>query len=316
MILILLSFVFITIHLAPGDPAEMMLGPLATEERLQEVRHALGIDRPLPVQYFDYIFSVFRGDFGVSMITKEPVIKLIKVYLPATVELGLFGFIIAVLIGMGVGSLATRNSLFDLIGHTYGVFIYAVPVFWSGMMFQLIFGFYLKWLPAAGRIGVIPPEHITRFYIIDSLITRDWSALADCLSHLLLPSLTLGLFISGLFVRMVRVNLLETLQKDYIRTARAKGLGERIVLFKHAFRNALIPVVTIMGLQLAALLGGSVLTETTFAWPGLGRFLAMSVSNRDYTAVQGIVTFFALFVGVISLLIDVLNALIDPRIKY
>lgn len=316
MVLFLLTFVFIAIHASPGDPAEVLLGPLATEERLQEVHHELGIDRPLIVQYFVYISSVFRGNFGVSMITKEPVIKLIGTFLPATIELAFFGFIIAVIIGIGVGTLATRNSFLDLISHTYGILIYAVPVFWSGIMFQLIFGLYLRWLPAAGRIGVIPPEHITKFYIIDSLITGNWAALTDCLRHLILPSVTMGLFISGLFVRIVRVNLLEALQKDYVRMARAKGLRESVVLFKHAFKNALNPVVTIMGLQLAALLGGSVLTETTFAWPGLGRFLAMSVGNRDYTAVQGIVAFFAIFVGLASLLIDVINAYIDPRIKY
>lgn len=318
MILILMTFVFAIMHCAPGDPAVAMLGPRATAERLQEVRHQLGLDKPILNQYVDYVISTFRGDFGSSFVTREPVTDLIASYFPATLELTIFSMIFAVILGIGLGTLAAAKSgsFVDFTSHSFGVLIYAVPVFWSGMMLQLLFGIGLHWLPSSGRLsGMIPPS-ITGLYTVDSVLTGNWTSLISALQHLILPAVTLGSFVSGLFVRMTRVNLLQTIKTDYTRTARAKGLKEHRILFKHAFRNALIPVMTIVGMQFALLLGGAILTESTFAWPGLGRFLVMSVENRDYPAVQGIVTFFALFVAGMSLLIDILNAYVDPRIRY
>lgn len=318
MILILMTFVFIVIHSAPGDPAVAMLGPRATPERLQSVREQIGLNKPVINQYFAYIYSTFRGDLGESFVTHEPVIKLIGSYFPATLELTIYSMLVAIIIGIGLGTLAAARSggIIDFVCHTYGVIIYAVPVFFSGMILQLIFGIFLHWLPSSGRVGINVPVQITGMYTIDCLITGNWGALLSSVKYLILPSTTLGLFISGLFVRMTRTNLLQTINTDYTRTARAKGLRENKILFKHAFRNALIPVMTIVGMQFALLLGGAILTESTFAWPGLGRFLVLSVNNRDYPAVQGIVTFFAFFVAFISLIIDIVNAYIDPRIHY
>ncbi|MBS3788855.1 ABC transporter permease [Candidatus Bipolaricaulota bacterium] len=318
MIIILMTFVFIVIHSAPGDPATAMLGPRATEDRLNKIREQMGLNKPILQQYFDYIISTFRGDFGKSFVTREPVINLIGSYFPATLELTIYATGVAIIVGLGLGILGAAKSggVIDFACHTYGILIYAVPVFFSGMLLQLVFGIFLGWLPSSGRIAGSVPVNVTGLYTVDCLITGNWSSLVSSIKYLLLPSITLGLFISGFFVRMTRTNLLQTINKDYTRTARAKGVREITILFKHAFRNALIPVMTIVGMQFALLLGGAILTESTFAWPGLGRFLVLSVNNRDYPAVQGIVTFFAFFVAFISLLIDVLNAYIDPRIHY
>jgi len=318
MLLIMLTLVFFLVRLAPGDPVESVIGAYAPAGVVEKVREELGLNRPILVQYFSYLGSICRLDFGVSLITGEPVINSIKAFFPATLELSLAAALLAIVLGTLLGLLMAikQNSLIDLILHMFSVLTYAVPVFWSGMLFQLLFGVFTGWLPTATRIAGEVPHHITGLYVVDSILTGNWNALKSSLSHLVLPAFTLSLGMMGLFARIVRVNVIETLGTDYVRTARAKGLSNFQVVFKHALRNAAIPVLTVMGMQFALLLGGSVLTETTFAWPGLGRYLAMSVGDRDYFAVQGVVAFFAVFVALISVLIDVACAFVNPQIRY
>ena len=318
MLVVILTLIFFLIRLTPGDPVEAVIGAYAPAGVVEKVREELGLNRPVFTQYVSYLGSIARLDFGESLTTGEPIISYIKSFFPATLELALAAMILAIVSGTAIGFImaARPNTLIDVIGHMYSVLIYAVPVFWAGMLFQLLFGVMAGWLPTASRIASDVPRHITGLYVLDSLFTADWLALRGSLVHLVLPAITLSLGMAGLFARIVRINLIETLRDDYIRTARAKGLGELKVLLKHAFRNAAIPVLTVMGMQFALLLGGSVLTETTFAWPGLGRFLAVSVGDRDYYAIQGVVAFYALFVAITSIIIDMLCAFVNPQIRY
>ena len=319
MVLILLTFVFIVLRVAPGDPIQAAYGQKLNPQQLAEVRHALGLDRPLIVQYGKYLASVAHGDFGRSVVTDQSVGSVIRARFPATLELTIAAMIIAVVVGVGLGALAGRyrDTPLDLGGRLFGIVIYAAPIFWLGMMFQLVFAVKLHIFPTGGRIAAFAdPRHITGLYTVDSVITGNWSSLWTSLRYLALPSITLGLVIGGILVRLVRVHMLQTLQADYVEAARARGIPEWRVVMRHAFRNALIPVVTITGLQFAALLGGAVLTETTFTWPGLGSQLVDYLGSRDYPGVQGIVTFFAFLVVGVSLLIDILNAYVDPRIRY
>jgi peptide/nickel transport system permease protein len=319
MIVILLSFVFVILRVAPGDPIEAAYGQKFTREQIAEVRHHLGLDRPLIVQYGSYLGGVVRGDFGKSVITQQSVGSIIYARFPATHELTLAAMIIAIIVGVGIGAVAGRyrDTPIDLGGRLFGIIIYAAPIFWLGMMFQLIFSVKLHLFPSSGRIASFAePHHITGLYVVDSILTGNWSSLWTSLHYLALPAITLGLVIGGVLVRLVRVNMLQTLQADYVEAARARGIPEWRVVMRHAFRNALIPVITVTGLQFAALLGGAVLTETTFTWPGLGSQLVDYLGSRDYPGVQGIVTFFAILVVGVSLLIDIVNAYVDPRIRY
>jgi peptide/nickel transport system permease protein len=319
MIVILLSFVFVILRVAPGDPIEAAYGQKLDPAQIAAVRHNLGLDRPLIVQYGKYLASVAHGDFGRSVVTQQSVGAIIKARFPATLELTLAAMIVAIVVGVGLGSVAGRfrDTPVDLGGRLFGIVIYAAPIFWLGMMFQLLFAVKLHIFPTGGRIAAFAdPRHITGLYTLDSVLTGNWSSLWSALRYLALPSLTLGLVIGGILVRLVRVHMLQTLQSDYVEAARARGISEWRVVMRHAFRNALIPIITITGLQFAALLGGAVLTETTFTWPGLGSQLVDYLGSRDYPGVQGIVTFFAFLVVAVSLLIDILNAYVDPRIRY
>lgn len=319
MLLILLTATFLLLRVAPGDPVIATLGDRVSDARADEIRESLGLNRPLIVQYFDYLGSIVRGDFGSAITTKRPVSGTIAARFPATLELTVASMVVAILVGVVVGAISARfrDTPIDVGGRLLGIVLYAAPIFWLGIMMQLLFSITLGWLPTGGRIGSFSePRSITRLYLIDSLITGNWAAFGSTVTHLLLPALTLGLVIGGIFIRLVRVNMLQTLKSDYVEAARARGIRERQVLFRHAFRNALVPVVTIIGLQFALLLSGAVLTETTFSWPGIGLSLYQFLQNRDYTAVQGLVTFYALFVVGISLLIDLASAWIDPRIRY
>jgi len=319
MIVILLSFVFVILRVAPGDPIEAAYGQKLSAEQIADVRHHLGLDRPLIVQYGSYLGALVHGDFGKSVLTQQSVGSIISARFPATLELTLAAMIIAIIVGVGVGALAGRyrDTPIDLGGRLFGIVIYAAPIFWLGMMFQLLFSVKLHIFPSGGRIAAFAePHHITGLYVLDSVLTGNWSSLWTSLRYLALPSITLGLVIGGVLVRLVRVNMLQTLQADYVEAARARGIPEWRVVMRHAFRNALIPVITVTGLQFAALLGGAVLTETTFTWPGLGSQLVDYLGSRDYPGVQGIVTFFAILVVGVSLLIDIVNAYVDPRIRY
>ena len=319
MLLILLTVTFLLLRVAPGDPVTATLGGRVSEARADQIRHDLGLDRPLWRQYASYLGDVSRGDFGRAITTNRPLRTTIADRFPATLELTLSAMVVAIGVGVVVGALAARfrDTPLDVGGRLLGIVLYAAPIFWLGIMFQLLFSIQLGWLPTGGRIAPFhEPRAITHLYLVDAVWTGDWSALGSALRYLILPAVTLGLVIGGIFIRLVRVNMLQTLKSDYVEAARARGIGERRVLFNHAFRNALVPVVTIVGLQFALLLSGAVLTEATFTWPGIGLSLYQFLQNRDYTAVQGLVTFYALFVVGVSLLIDVVSAWVDPRIRF
>ncbi|HZD78987.1 MAG TPA: ABC transporter permease [Actinomycetota bacterium] len=321
MVLILLTLVFTLMRVAPGDPITAALGGRLPAAELQRRRAAAGFDRPVIVQYGEYLWSVAHLDFGTTLIDNRPVLSVIAQNGSATLELTAWAMLVAVGVGVPLGLLAGRfrDTGTDLGFRLFGIVIYAAPVFFLGFLAQLVFGKYLNWLPTSGRasplIGYELQTH-TQLFVIDAIIDRNWSALTDVLRHLVLPAMTLGLVIGGVFIRMVRVNVMQTLKGDYVEAARARGVKERWVLFRHAFKNALVPVITVMGLQFALLLSGAVLTEETFNWPGLGFQLVRYLNNRDYIAVQGIITFAGLVVVLVSLAIDVLTAWVDPRVRY
>ena len=321
MVLILLTMVFLLMRVAPGNPISAALGGKVPPAVVNDITKRLGFDKPLYVQYGDYLWGIVRGDFGTTITDRRPVRDIIVENGGATLELTVAAMIVAILVGVVVGLLAGRyrDTWIDVGGRMFGIVIYAMPVFFLGFLAQLLFGSWLGWLPTSDQASPITqaflPVH-THILFVDAIWARDWSALWDIVKHLILPATTLGLVIGGIFIRLVRVNVIRTMKDDYIEAARARGIGERSVVYRHAFRNALVPVVTIVGLQMALLLSGAVLTETTFNWPGIGHELINYLQNRDYTAVQGIIVVFALVVVVASLVIDFVNAFIDPRIRY
>lgn len=321
MVLLLLTLVFLLMRVAPGDPISAALGGRLPQDELQRRREAAGYDRPLVVQYIEYLGEVATGDFGTTISDNRPVTRMIVQNGAATLELTLAAMLIAVTVGIAVGLVAgrLRDTAADVAGRLFGIVIYAAPIFFLGFLGQLAFGKWLGVLPTSGRASPVVTFELdtpTNIFVVDSVITGNWEALVDVLKHLVLPAATLGLVIGGVFIRLVRVNVLQTLQGDYIEAARARGLSERRVVFGHAFKNALVPVITVVGLQFALLLSGAVLTEQTFNWPGLGAELIRYLENRDYIAVQGIITFVALVVVAVSLIIDFVNAWVDPRVRY
>jgi peptide/nickel transport system permease protein len=316
---LLLTLLFILLRVMPGDPITAALGDRLSASQLEARRAAAGIDDPLLVQYGRYMLGVVQGDLGNPATDPRPVTKIVFDLFPATFELTMFAMLVAVLLGILIGALGARyrDGPLDVGGRLFGVIIYAAPVFWLGILAQLLFANRWGLLPSGNRINArLPFEDVTGFYLLDGIITQNWTFWIDALQHLVLPGMTLGLVISGVFIRMVRVNMLQTLRADYVEAAQARGVANRRVIFAHAFKNALVPVVTIMGLQFALLLGGAILTETTFSWPGLGQALVEFINTRDYAAVQGITTFFAVMVVIVSLLIDIINGLLDPRVRY
>jgi peptide/nickel transport system permease protein len=321
MVFILLTLVFLLMRVAPGDPISSALGGRVPKEEVDKIKADLGFDRPIYVQYGDYLADIARGDFGVTITDRRQIGDIIKENGAATLELTFFAMIVAIVVGVTFGLLAGRfrDTWIDGGGRMFGIVIYAMPVFFLGLMAQLFFGSYLGWLPTSDRASPIVDatlETHTNIYTIDTLINRDWDAFVDVSKHLILPAVTLGLVTAGVFIRLIRVNVIRTMKDDYIEAARARGIDERSVVYNHAFRNALVPVITIVGLTIALLLSGAVLTETTFNWPGIGHTLILYLQNRDYTAVQGIIVVFALVVVFASLIIDFVNAYIDPRIRY
>jgi peptide/nickel transport system permease protein len=327
MILILATFVFLVVRVLPGDPVLLHFGKRIAPGAAQAIRHQLGLDVPLYVQYFQFVGGIFEGNFGKSFTNYQPVSAQIASAFPATLELTIYSMIVAVVVGilLGVRSSRKYGSTQDSAIRSYGIISYAVPVFFLGLIFQSVFAIWLHVLPATGRIsaGDIPlggnlfGMHIqTGLYTVDSILAGNLHQLLDAVSHLILPSLTLGLVLSGVFVRITRANMLETLSQDYVTTAQARGLRQRTVFYGYALRNAFLPILTVMGLQVAALLAGAILTETTFAWGGLGTYLFISIESRDYTAIQGTVVFLGILVALVSLTVDILYAYLDPRIKY
>ena len=321
MLWVITTAVFLLLRATPGDPVDALLGPRAPQAAKEELRQQLGLGQPLWLQYVNYIGALLRFDLGKSLISQgQTVWEIIGKHFPATVELAVYSMAIALLVGVGVGMLSASrpNTAIDAGGRLFGILTYSVPLFWFGMLLQLIFAVQLGWFPLGSRFPVTltPPENLTGLYTIDSLVHGNLPQFFTSLYYLALPCLSLGILISGIFERIVRVNLKQTLQSDYVEAARARGIPERQILVNHAFRNALIPVVTILGLTFAALLGGAILTEVTFSWPGLANRLYRGIAQRDYPLVQGVVVFFAAIVALVSIAIDILNAFIDPRIRY
>lgn len=320
MIWVITSLIFLLLRATPGDPVDALLGSRAPESQKQAYRERLGLDDPLWLQYLRYLSDLLRLDLGDSLVTQgKSVWQIIQAYFPATVELTVFSLMVAVAVGVAVGALAASkpNTGVDLGGRLFGIITYAVPMYWFGMVLQLIFAVQLRWFPISGRFPPgQTPQGPTGLFVIDSLLSSNLGQFFTSLYYLALPSLTMGLLLSGIFERMVRVNLKQTLKADYVEAARARGIPERRIVLAHALKNALIPVVTILGLTFAALLGGAVLTEVTFSWPGLGNQFYDAISKRDYPVVQGIMVFFGVIVAILSILIDILNAYIDPRIRY
>ena len=274
---------------------------------------------PFDSQYFVYLWNLLRGDLGTSMTQRRPVRLEIADRFPATLELAVGGMIITMLIGVPTGAFAAqkRRSPADYGLRIFSIIIYSVPIFWLGLVLQMILGVRLGWLPVAGRIGPeLAPRQITGLYILDSLLSGNLTSLFSAIKYLIMPSLTLGLYLSGIFTRLTRSNMLDVLRQDYIIAARARGIPERIVVYKHGLKNAFIPILTMMGLQFALLLAGAVLTETTFSWPGLGHMLVRRIYDRDFSTIQGTILVFAFLVAGVSLLVDIIYAYIDPRIRY
>jgi peptide/nickel transport system permease protein len=318
-VLILLTMVFLLMRVAPGDPITAALGARLPAKELEKRKKEAGYDKPIPQQYVEYLGQVARLDLGESATDNRSVTSIITENGSATLELTLVAFTITLLVGIPIGLLAGRyrDGPLDVGGRLFGIVIYAFPVFFLGFLFQ-IWASKAGW-PTSGRASPLVEfdlDKVTHFYLIDTLIAGDWDAFWDVVQHLVLPALVLGLTISGVMIRLVRVNLLQTMRGDYVEAARARGVSERRVVVNHAFRNAMVPVVTVAGLQFAILLGGAVLTEETFNWPGIGSELIRYLNQRDYIAVQGIVTVFAVAVVIVSLLIDLINAFIDPRVRY
>jgi peptide/nickel transport system permease protein len=319
MIWVLLTIVFLLLRVAPGDPVSAAVGGKLDEQALDIRRHALGLDRPLYVQYLDYMWDVARLNFGQTISDNRPIIDIIRDNGGATLTLTIGAFIFALLIGVPLGLYAgrARDSLADVVIRIFGVVTYAAPIFWTGLMLVILVA-PLGWptFDIASPVTKFEIQPHTHIILLDSILAGNGDAVVDVLKHHLLPCFTLGLLLCGVFVRLVRVNLLQTLKDDYVEAARARGIAERYVIRRHAFRNALIPVITVLGLQVALTMSGAVLTERTFNWPGLGDQLIDYIIRRDYAAVQGLVTFFAVVVVVVSLLVDIVNAVIDPRVRY
>lgn len=311
--------VFLVMHVFTTDPASIILGQHATAEQVANLREELGLNKPLYLQYFDFIGGVFKGSLGNSLITKTSVTGEILARFPATIELALAAIIIASIVGViiGVISAVKQNSLVDYLSMVGALLGVSMPIFWLGLMLIILFSVKLHWLPVSGRIQIgMEPAHVTGFYLLDSLITGNMAAFKSSLQHLILPAIALASYSTAIIARMTRSTMLEIVKQDYIRTARAKGLYERVVILKHALRNALIPITTVIGLQLGSLLGGAVLTETVFSWPGVGSYTIDAILKSDYPVVQGSVMILAVVFVLVNLIVDLLYAYLDPRIKY
>ncbi|WP_344776130.1 ABC transporter permease [Nocardioides panacisoli] len=320
MIWVILTLVFVVLRVAPGDPVSAALGGKLDEQALEQRREQLGFNRPLIAQYWDYLSSVARLDFGKSFSDNQPILHVIRDNGGATLTLTLAAFVVALLVGIPLGLVSGRyrDTVPDVFIRLFGILSYAAPIFFVGFLLQVYVAEPLG-LPTSGASSPITAFTVkphTHILLIDAFISGDSTAIQDVLKHLVLPAVTLGLLICGVFIRLVRVNILQTMQADYVEAAEARGISRGKVTWRHAFRNALVPVITVIGLQFALLLGGAVLTEATFNWPGLGQKLVDYINDRDYGAVQGIITIFAVAVVLISLLVDIVNALIDPRVRY
>lgn len=322
-VFILVTMVFILMRTI-GDPITAALGGKLNAAQLKERIHAAGYDRPVLVQYFEYLGQIFTGNFGTTISDHQPITTVLLTYGGATLELAFYALIVAFIVGIPLGMLAAycRDRWPDAVLRVFAILCYATPVFFAGLLLKLVFSVWLDVLPVAGRastrteldIQLLP--HPTGIYLIDSIQTGNPADVGDVLSHAILPGIALGLLTAGIFLRLVRTNVIGTLSADYIDAARSRGVGEYRLVRRHAYKPALIPIITVIGLQIALLLGGAVLTETTFEWKGLGFMLAQYLTSRDFVAVQGIVVVLAVVVAITNFIVDVIAALIDPRVRY
>jgi peptide/nickel transport system permease protein len=307
-------------HLVPGDPAVVALGDRAHDEQIQAFRHAYGLDRPVPEQYVIYVKGLLTGDLGISIATRRPVAQDLRQFFPATLELSLAALVIAVILGIpaGIWSAIYRNRLPDHLVRVFSLVGGSLPIFWLGLLAIGLFYSQLGWLPAGGRIDnfILPPQTITGLYTIDSFLTGNMPAFRSSVQHLLLPAFVLGYFSTAVIARMMRSSMLEILNQDYLRTARAKGLKERVVILRHGFRNALIPTLTIIGITFGSLLSGAVLTETIFSWPGLGGYATQAAIGLDFPAVMGVTLLAAIIYPLANLIVDLSYVWLDPRLRH
>lgn len=311
--------VFLMLYLVPGDPAQVMLGERANAESLAELRTTMGLDQPFHVQFYRFFTGLLRGDLGRSIRTHEKITTELVQRFPATCELTVASMLLAVVVGIAAGLWAAvrRGKIADLLSMILATAGISIPVFWLALMLVLLLAFYVPLFPVSGRLSTdIYFEPITYFYVIDTLLQGDLAACGDVLWHLFLPALTLGTIPTAVIARMTRASLIDVLGEDYIRTAWAKGLQQRVVIVRHALKNAFIPTLTVIALEFGYLLGGAVITETIFAWPGVGRWLFLAVQARDFRAVQGGVLLLAAVFVLANLIADVLYAWLDPRIRY
>ena len=303
----------------PGDPAQILLGQAATPGQVADVRERLGLDEPLPIQYLVFIKGALTGDLGDSLVVGQPVTAVLLERFPATLELTLAALLFAVAVGVPVGVIAAvrQYSLLDKITSVVALTGVSMPVFWLALVLVVVFTVRVDWLPFPGRVGgEVSFTSYTGLYLLDTLITVNFPAFWDVLRHLILPAVALGTIPMAVITRMTRSSMLEVMNEDYVRTARAKGVVPWQVVFRHALRNAMLPTITVIGLQFGLLMGGAILTETIFGWPGVGQIAIESVNRRDYAMIQGVVLYGATFFVLVNLLVDVLYAVLDPRVRF
>ena len=319
MLWLIATLVFLLLRVAPGDPVDAVLGSRAPAAAKAAMRARLGLDQSLLDQYLHYLHGLIQGDLGQGLINQEPVSNIISRTLPASLELSVVALVVAAIVGLSIGfsGIARPEGKLDLAGRLYGLGTYALPPFWVAMLVQLLFAVSLGWLPVGGRFppSLIPPQG-SGFYLIDSVLALDWTALRGTIRHLVLPAGTLALLLSGTFTTALRLNLRRTLRGDYVEAARSRGLSETQVVLRHGLPNALLPVLTIAGITVASLIGGALLIEVTFSWPGIALRLQEAINQRDYPVVQGIVVVIAALVVLVSVAVDLLVAALDPRIRY
>ncbi|WP_289142688.1 ABC transporter permease [uncultured Brevibacillus sp.] len=322
LVLVIFGVSFITFlmsNVIPGDPARMIVGVKASEETYQRVREQMGLNDPLYIQYLHYVKGLLSGDLGTSLRTQQPVLDDLITYFPATMELVLFTFVVAIILGVAIGVLTAvkSNTVWDYVGRIFSISGASLPVFWSGLMVIILFYGVLGWLPASERIDLFvdAPPTITGLYTVDSLLGGNMKAFNNALLHLVLPVTVLAFAHLSTISRQIRASMLEVLQQDYIKTARANGLSSGLLIFRYALRNALMPTVTVVGLSIGSLLGGAVVTETIFNWPGLGKYVVDSIANLDFPAIMGFTIMIASGYVLINLIVDLLYMALDPQIR-
>jgi len=311
--------VFFMVRAIPGDPAQILLGQTATQAQVQQLQEQMGLDKPVVAQYGLFLRDAVKGDLGESIVTGRPVTTELLVRFPATLELTSFAMLIAIVVGVPVGviSAVKQYSMLDKITSIFALAGISMPIFWLAMVLVVIFAVNLGLLPFPGRLSSgVSITSITGLVLVDSLLTGNFAGFWDGLEHLILPAAALGTIPMAIIMRMTRSSMLEVMWEDYVRTARAKGVVPWRVIFKHALRNAMLPTVTVIGLQVGLLMGGAIITETIFSWPGVGQIAYESVNRRDYAMIQGVVLYGATLFVLVNLLVDILYAVLDPRVRY